>query len=217
MAVKDNETSAMKRRVPRQARSRRRVEEILDTASRLVLDGGVAALTTRGIAQAADIPVASLYQYFADKEAVLLALVERDMLEMDAQVVADLDELRLLSVASLVETTMGAFVKVYHRRPAFVEIWLRGRANPAIRNRGREHNIGVAELLRAFAVDAGLTSDDLPDSTAFLAVEMGDRIFQLAYERDSLGDPEMIREGMRAVTAYLTLYATPAGREGIAR
>ena len=81
------------------------------------------------MAAAAGVPVASLYQYFADKDSILLALVERDVAEMDAQVAEDLGELPMLSVRSMVETTMRAFVKVYHRRPSFVVILFRGRTN----------------------------------------------------------------------------------------
>ena len=55
-----------------------------------MLADGVEALTTRAIATEAGVPVASLYQYFGDKEAVLLALAGRDMEEMDAQVATDL-------------------------------------------------------------------------------------------------------------------------------
>ncbi|WP_278257717.1 TetR family transcriptional regulator [Nocardioides convexus] len=79
-----------RRRLPTQARSRERVERILDGAAQLVVTEGVDGLTTRSIADTAGLPVASLYQYFADKEAVLLALCERDMAEMDDQVAADL-------------------------------------------------------------------------------------------------------------------------------
>ena len=81
--------------------------------------------------------------------------------EMDAQVATDLAALEVLSVESLVRTTMLAFVSVYHRRRAFVEIYLRGRTNPAVHNFGREHNGRVAENLRAFAIDAGLAGDGL--------------------------------------------------------
>ena len=144
------------RRVPTQQRSRRRVEAILDAAERLVLADGVEALTTRAIATQAGVPVASLYQYFADKEAVLLALAARDMEEMDAQVLGDLGRLEVLSVSSVVRTTMMAFVAVYHRRRAFVEIYLRGRTNAAVHQFGREHNARVAESLYAFAADAGI-------------------------------------------------------------
>jgi len=210
-------TSPPARRVPRQERSRRRVESLLDAAARLVVERGVAALTTRDIAEAAGAPVASLYQYFADKEGVLLALAQRDMDEMDTQVAEDLAGVELLSVATLVRTTMAAYVAVYRRRPAFVEIYLRGRTNAAVHRFGREHNVRTAQLLRDLAVDAGLARPDLSPQVAELAVEVGDRVFQLAYEHDEAGDQALVEEGITMVTAYLERYATPAGLTGVAR
>lgn len=207
--------SPPKRRVPTQERSRRRVEGILDAAARLVLERGVEALTTRDIAEAAGVPVASLYQYFADKEGVLLALAERDMEEMDAQVLEDLARLEVLTVAGVVRSVMMSFVEVYHRRRAFVEIYLRGRTNAAVHRFGREHNARVAETLRAFAAAAGLTNPDLGPDKALLAVEVGDRVFQLAFERDLEGDLALVEEGITLVTAYLERYATPAGLAGV--
>lgn len=211
------ETTTPKRRVPRQERSRRRVEGLLDAAATLVIEHGVDALSTRDIADAAGAPVASLYQYFADKEDVLLALAQRDMEEMDAQVLADLGKLEKLSVATLVRTTMMAFVAVYRRRRAFVEIYLRGRTNLAVHRFGREHNRRVAAMLREYAVAEGLAEADLDPAVAELAVEVGDRIFQLAYENDDDGDQALIEEGIAMVTAYLERYATPAGMTGIPR
>lgn len=200
-----------RRRVPTQARSRRKVEHLLDTAARLVVERGVDALTTREIALASGVPVASLYQYFADKEDVLLALAERDMAEMDTQVLADLSELRVLTLAGLVRTTMEAFVSVYRRRRAFVEIYLRGRSNAAVHQFGREHNARVAQVLRDFAIEQGLAEPSMPQASAVLAVEIGDRVFQLAYEHDDDGDRELVEEGIVLVTAYLERYATRAG------
>ena len=199
--------TAPPRRVPRQERSRRRVEDLLDAAARLVVDRGVEALTTRDIAEAADVPVASLYQYFADKEDVLLALAQRDMDEMDTQVSADLAAVGELSMASLVSTVMAAYVAVYRRRPAFVEIYLRGRTNVAVHRFGREHNARTAAMLREFAIESGLAEPDLGLDVAVLAVEVGDRVFQLAYEHDRAGDQKVVEEGMAMVTAYLERYA----------
>ena len=210
-AVRVRDESPPKRRVPRQERSRRRVEEILDAAARLVVEVGVEQITTRDIAVAAGAPVASLYQYFADKEDVLLALAERDMAEMDEQVATDLGGLERFTVASVVRTTMDAFVSVYHRRRAFVEIYLRGRSNAAVAEFGRQHNRRVATDLRQFAIDAGVVRDDLPLEAAVLAVEVGDRVFQLAFEHDDRGDRTLVAEGRAMVTAYLERYATPAG------
>ncbi|MBO9524286.1 MAG: TetR/AcrR family transcriptional regulator [Nocardioidaceae bacterium] len=209
--------SSVLRRTPAQARSRERVERILDAASRIVAEAGVEALTTRSVAAASGVPVASLYQYFSDRDAILLALVERDTAEMDEQVRADLGALEVLSVTTLVETTMRAYVKVYTRRPDFVEIWLRGRTNAAVHEFGRQHNRRTATELRELAVAAGLATEQLLPAAAELAVEIGDRVFQLAYERDPRGDAFVIEEGIAMVTAYLRGYATPAGLEGVRR
>lgn len=195
------------RRKPTQARSRERVERILEVASAIVVEHGVEALTTRGIAAAADVPIASLYQYFADRDAILLALVERDTLEMDEQVALDLAAVEDLSIVSLVETTMRAYVKVYARRPDFVEIWLRGRTNAAVHDFGRQHNRRTAEELRAFAIGAGLARADLPAAAAELAVEIGDRCFQLAYETDLAGDTYLVEQGIAMVSAYLRRFS----------
>jgi AcrR family transcriptional regulator len=213
--VPDNERAATKRRVPQQVRSRDRVARILEVTSQLVVQGGVEPLTTRAIATAAAIPVASLYQYFADKEAILLALVERDVAEMDDQVARDLRQLRLLSMRTIVETTMRAFVKVYHRRPAFVMIYLRGRTNPEIRDFCRQHNRRVARELFEFARAADMVPSHSTGRYAELAVEVGDRLFQLAFEHSLDGDGDVIDEGIAMVSSYLETHATPHGIAGI--
>jgi tetracycline repressor-like protein len=142
---------------------------------------------------------------------VLLALAERDMAEMDDQVAADLAELEVLTVEKLVRTAMLAFVKVYHRRRAFVEIYLRGRTNLAVHRFGRDHNVRIAATLRAVCIERGLATDALTEAVAGLAIEVGDRIFQLAFEHDADGDAVLIEEGIAMMTAYLQRYATPAG------
>ena len=182
-----------------------------------MVERGVEALTTREIAEAAGAPVASLYQYFADKEDVLLALAQRDMDEMDTQVAEDLAALPTLSVETLVRATMEAYVAVYRRRPAFVEIYLRGRTNAQVHQFGREHNARTAQMLLDLAVDSGLADTTLGLDVAVLAVEVGDRVFQLAYEHDDAGDRRLIDEGIAMMTSYLERYATPAGLTGIPR
>jgi AcrR family transcriptional regulator len=208
-------TAPVARRVPTQERSRRRVAKVLDAAARIVVRDGVEALTTREIAGTAGVPIATLYQYFADKEAVLIALAQRDTDEMDAEVaeaLASLESEGILTVASVVRATMEAFVRVYHRRRAFVEIYLRGRTNAAVHRFGREHNQRVAADLLTFARDAGLAGPDLTEQRARLAVEVGDRIFQLAFEHDDEGDPGLVEEGIVLVTSYLERYAATTPR-----
>ena len=204
----------MKRRVPQQVRSRGRVERILEVAGEIVVAQGVEAVTTRAVASGAGLPVASLYQYFADKEAVLLALVERDVADLRAQVAEDLAALTTLSVRSLVEATMRAFVKVYHRRPPFVVIWFRGRTNAAVAQYCREHNRRMALDLFHVARSAGMVVEGSDGLYAELAVEVADRVLQIAFEDSLAGDPHVIDEGIALVTAYLETHATPDGIAG---
>jgi len=203
------------RRIPQQSRSRDRVERILDTAAEQVVASGVDAVGTRAIAEAAGVPVASLYQYFADKDDILLALVERDVEEMDTQVETDLGSLDTVSIRSLVEATMHAIVTVYSKRPAFVMIWLRGRSNQAIRDYCREHNRRMAHDLFEFARAAGLLADAATERSVDIAIEIGDRLFQLAYEDSLEGDPAVLAEAPDIVCGYLDRYSTALGRQGV--
>ncbi len=195
------------RRVPTQARSRARVERILDVASDLVVRAGVDELTTTGIARAAGIPVASIYQYFPDRDAILLAIVERDTAEMDDQIRLDLAAALPATVAELVDTVMGAFLAVYQRRPAFMRIWLRGRTNAAVHEHCRQHNRRIAAELFPFATAIGVIAEGTPPGVGEFAVEMGDRMFQIAFESDPDGDAFVIAEGRALLAAYLQRYA----------
>ena len=201
--------------MPQQVRSRDRFERVLEATAELVVSGGVESVTTRAIAGAAGIPVASLYQYFADKEAVLLALVERDLSELEAEVKGDLARLTRLDVRAVVETTIRAFVTVYRRRPALVMIWLRGRTNPEIDGFCREHSRRMARDLFEVARTAGMVVEDSTGLFAELAFQVTDRLFQVAFERSLEGDPVVLDETIALVTSYLETHATPAGIEGV--
>lgn len=72
------------RRMPRQARSRATVSYVLDAAAQVFADRGYAA-TTNEIAARAGVSIGSLYQYFSDKDALLVALAERHLAEAQAQ------------------------------------------------------------------------------------------------------------------------------------
>ncbi len=64
------------RKRPRQQRSQETVDRILDAAARIFDARGYAA-TTNHVADAAGVSVGSLYQYFPNKDALLVGLAER--------------------------------------------------------------------------------------------------------------------------------------------
>jgi AcrR family transcriptional regulator len=207
----DKERGSVWRRVPQQERSRDRVERILEVTDALVVSGGVEAVTTRAIAGAAGIPVASLYQYFADKEAVLLALMERDLVEVDAQVARHVAALSQLSVRTLVATTMRAYLAVYRRHRSLLMIFVKGRTNPAVRDYCRDHNRRLAQQLFEVARDAGMVVPDVTGLHAELAIEVSDRLFQVAFDKDPEGDPHVVDEAIAMVSGYLESRAASTG------
>jgi len=73
---------------PRQQRSKARVQKILDTAAELIVRHGRANVSALMVAEAAELPVSSIYQYFANMDAVAAALVERAIANVDAVTLA---------------------------------------------------------------------------------------------------------------------------------
>src|SRR5215212_8349697 len=79
-------SAAQRRRGPRRALSE---DEILDAALDLLDDGGPDAASVRGIAARVGVAPNAVYTYFPDKAAVVKALVERLLGEVDHDVFAD--------------------------------------------------------------------------------------------------------------------------------
>lgn len=200
------------RRAPAQRRSRERVAKILDAAAGLVVSEGVDALSTRRISDAAGVPVASIYQYFADKEEIILELVKRDTEEMDAHVAETVAALETLSIRSVVTTTMQAFLDVYARRKEFVAIYFRGRTNPAVIEFCREHNVRIAEALFAVMTEAGLLSEEADLARGLLAVEIGDRVLEWAFREGYTADQRVVDDGIEILVGYLERFANQIGR-----
>ena len=60
------------RRIPLQKRSRQRVIDILGTGTELLLTHGTEGVTTSSVSEHAAIPIGSVYQFFPDRDALLL-------------------------------------------------------------------------------------------------------------------------------------------------
>jgi len=71
-------SSKAARNKPRQSRSRVTVDAILIAAVQVLEREGVDALTTSRVAEVAGVSVGTLYQYFANRDAILNALQDRE-------------------------------------------------------------------------------------------------------------------------------------------
>jgi len=212
-----HENPLLRRRAPTQQRSKLRVQSILEAASEVIVESGVNAATMRAIAERADMSVASLYQYFSDRDDIVMDLVRRDTADMDERVAVGLAGLDVISVRSVVNATMRAFVDSYHHRPSFVMIWWRGRTNHAVVEYCAAHNIRVATALHAFGLGAGLLRPDTELVDVEIAVEVGDRLFEMAFKDDLRGNETLLDKGINLVVGYLETFATEAGTKGLTK
>ena len=85
----DRTTSTHPRRIPKQARSRALVDAMLTATARVLMASDPEAMTTNEVARVAGVSIGSLYQYFPSKEALLAALLERE-LDADLTLARDL-------------------------------------------------------------------------------------------------------------------------------
>ncbi len=97
------------RREPSQERALRTIETIFIATAQIVEEHGVHALNTNKIAAKAGFSVGTLYQYFPSKEAILLAMIERQR----TRVLERLSQ--LLSIAEhSAQDPQGLMAKIIH-------------------------------------------------------------------------------------------------------
>ena len=67
------------RRRPRQARAQATVSSILEAAAQVLQRAGHEGFNTNAVAERAGVSIGTLYQYFPDKDAILVAMARREM------------------------------------------------------------------------------------------------------------------------------------------
>jgi AcrR family transcriptional regulator len=204
------------RREPVQRRSRKRVELLLKAATELLAKGGVEALTMRSLAERADIPVATIYRYFANREEIITAYLDHELEQIDEAVVTAVLGLERVTVRSLSEAVALAHMRHHQAHPEGVPVWFGGRLNPAVEDRVRELDVRLAASLRASTAGAGL----LAGTTAFnaeLIVRLFDRMFEFVFlaTRTAEEQEAIVLTFVDIIATYLERFATPAGLEGV--
>jgi AcrR family transcriptional regulator len=193
------------RKAPAQSRSTQMVEDLLDATARVLVRDGWDRASTNRIAKAAGVSVGSLYQYFPNKEALVLALARRhaqEMVEMFARSAVDL-------AGAPLETAVPAFVRAMldaHRvdpelHLALVHQLLSVGLEPVddLMTSGRE-------LVRMYLEQrrAEIRVEDL-DAAAWMCVTVVDSVVHAAVlDRRRLDDPAIERELVALVLRYLT-------------
>lgn len=134
------------RHAPRQSRSKATFEQILDATALLLESKGLEAINTNAIARAAGINVATLYQYFPNKQAVLLALFQRFSTRR-----IETGKDRLVGISrsadwqAMVDATVEGLVEVRRQLPGTAALMQAMRVYPELRAYHRDTRAQIAQ------------------------------------------------------------------------
>ncbi|MDB4958525.1 MAG: Transcriptional regulator, TetR family [Myxococcales bacterium] len=194
------------RKRPRQQRSKDTVDTILEATARVLVKLGFDGLTTNAVATAAGVSIGSLYQYFPNKEALVSALIERHVEQMNGAVLAELSRVATLPMQEATRCVIELTIRAHAVDPALHRVLTEQVPRVGKLAKLREldeicHRM-VAGLLAARKHELAIRD---PDLAAFLLVSTIESIVHRAalLYPDRLRDPRLIDEATLLVTRYL--------------
>jgi AcrR family transcriptional regulator len=143
--------------MPKQERSRRLVDAIVEAAQLVLAESGTEALTTVNVAQRAGVSVGSLYQYFAGRDALVFAVLEAEVARFRAAWRAWRDESADVAIgeriAAGIELALAHYRRLARTDPAFFlthRVEIRRALRPARARTRARARLGTREdLLRS--------------------------------------------------------------------
>lgn len=113
-------------RIPRQQRSRERVEAILEASKALIGEKGSAGVKIQEIAERAGVTAGSMYQYFPNKAAILRALAEQYLEQFHDLLKSNLSEppTDVQECVDALNLLLDQFYRVNCQDPVLRDIWL---------------------------------------------------------------------------------------------
>jgi len=194
------------RKRPRQERSKATVETILAATARVLVKKGFDGLTTNAVAEAAGVSIGSLYQYFPSKEALVAALIEQHIEQMNAAILHELTRVAQLPMAQAVRAVIELTIRAHSIEPELHRV-----LTEQVPRVGRLARLVEADAIcrRMVAGILAARRDELaisdPDTAAFILVHSIEAITHRAalFSPERLRDPRLIDEAVALVTRYL--------------
>lgn len=165
--------------LPVQARARRKIDAILDATAALLGSKGVEAVSMLAIAEAAEMPAATVYHYFENRLAVLAALAERTMVAVDAQLQQGMQRVLQEEVFSPRELLQTLYL-AYREAPGYVAILRALRAEPVFDGLVQESNRRGADVIAALLAERTGLSRARRARVAWMLSEFCEQILQAA-------------------------------------
>lgn len=194
------------RRLPQQARSRERVNLILDAAAQVFEDVGYEAASTELIAACAQTSIGSLYRFFPDKSTILFALAECFAEQMRKVFTETFDAAAVNKpLAKVLSETVDAFDRLYTTQPGCRVVMLQSRVSQELQAMNQRVDRDIVIQLEAFFAQRQSTM--LPEQcrlAALISVEIAGSLQLLSLAQDEQLQQQIVAETKQVLIRYLS-------------
>ena len=198
------------RRRPSQARSRERFHRILQAARSVLVDVGFESFTFDEVARRAEVPIGTLYQFFANKYAMICELDRVDTAESIGALQSFSEQIPAPQWPEVLEGFIDHLARMWSEDPSRRAVWHAIQSTPATRataaDTQQEMLAIIAQALRPLAPemeeDARLEMAGLLVHTVVSLLNYG------VQDEDPAALARTVDETKRMLVAYLFSVAT---------
>jgi len=180
-----------------QGRSVARVAEIIDEV-------GYDGLTTSLLAERAGVAIGSVYQFFPDKRAVVVALTRRNVEAYVARLSERMAGGGMSRWVDAVAAALDEYIDMHRNVPGFRTLHFGDVVDLNLLDPDRDNNSVIVQRLGALLVQHfGLSGDERLSFALAMAVEMADALVKAAFRYKVDGDEKILDEAKAIVRDYL--------------
>jgi AcrR family transcriptional regulator len=201
-------------RMPRQARSRETFERILRTGAKVLADQGYEWFSIAELCRRADVSFGALYTRIESKEALILAIHDRELtrISRETEIFCDPDLWERLPTRTFVLDAVRALGAHYDRNRRLLRVFiLRASVDLTMREHGQQFNAQLASRFTSLLLTrAGEIAHPEPRRTVDAAYQMAAASFgwRAAFGPDFTSElnlewDEFIDQVANAVAGYL--------------
>ncbi|MFH0412235.1 TetR/AcrR family transcriptional regulator [Corynebacterium sp. L4756] len=203
--TEENPELLVPRRRPSQARSRLRYQRILKAARDVLVDLGFESFTFDEVSKRAEVPIGTLYQFFANKYVLICELDREDTAANVEELEKFSQQVPALQWPDLLDEFIDHLARMWREDPSRRAVWHAVQSTPATRYTAaateREMLEPLSQILKPLA--QGMTDEQRMELAGFLVHTVVSLLNYAIRNDDSESIDSIIREIKRMLISYL--------------
>lgn len=194
---------------PVQPRAAARVEALLDAAAVVVEAVGSEQLTTAMVAQRSGASIGTVYRYFPDRIAVLVALAGRNLERLRHRFERVLRAEHATWLDALIDM-FHEFVAAYRDIPSFRSIRTGDMLDLGREQRVQSTPIVADDTISVLSAQYGLPDDESAKVAILRAFTVVDALVMFAFQRNRFGDEEVLEMALEhGISELVAVFGDP--------